>query len=262
MEKGHNIYAGNIRRLVDVHPDAEQITFLDTRFYKRKPEVYYPSVTYVLSYFPKGRFFEDWLKQVGSNAEYIAQKSADEGTQVHNAIEQMIEGKQIDWVDSNGNIKYNLEVWGMILKFVDFWNTYKPKIVASELHIFSDTHKIAGTVDAVVEMNGELWIIDFKTSNSLHTSYELQLSAYAQCWNESFDRKIDKTGILWLKSSKRGPDKQQKSIQGKGWELKTYSRHYDDAFKLFEHVYAMFKEENPDFEPASNKYPTSVKLEL
>ena len=56
--------------------------------------------------------------------------------------------------------------------------------------------------DLIVEMDGERWLLDVKTSNNLHRSYNLQLAAYAKAWEEMFGQKIDRTGILWLKSSK------------------------------------------------------------
>ena len=262
MNQGENINNKNVSRLVDIHPDAKQITFLDTRFYKRQPDVYYPSVTYILSFFPKGKYFETWLKDVGHSSEHIANNAAKEGTQVHNAIEKILDGEEIFWLDEYGTAKYSLEVWNMILKFVEFWTTQKPKLIASEFHIFSDKYKIAGTIDLVLELNDKLWLIDIKTSNSVHTAYELQVAAYAQCWNESVERKIDHTGILWLKSTKHGPDKQQKKIQGRGWELKAFDRDYNEAFQLFECVHTIFNEENKNFEPSIIKTPLSVKLEM
>jgi hypothetical protein len=54
-----------------------------------------------------------------------------------------------------------------------------------------------------------------------HTSYDLQLAAYAVAWNETHDTLVERTGILWLKASTRGEGKGE-SIQGKGWQLKQY----------------------------------------
>ena len=84
----------------------------------------------------------------------------------------------------------------MILKFHDFWSTYKPTLVESEIHLFSDQFIYAGTCDLVLEINGEKWMVDIKTSKSLHTSQELQLAAYSQAWNENFEEKIEHAGIL------------------------------------------------------------------
>ena len=97
IEKNQNLDSTKmVRRIVQPDPTARQITLQDSRFYQRDPETYYPSVTTVLSYFPKGRFFEVWLKEVGMNADIIMRKAGDEGTQVHNAIERYLEGKQVD----------------------------------------------------------------------------------------------------------------------------------------------------------------------
>ena len=149
MNKGENVFK---QKHLILENESRQINFLDQRFYQHKDE-YYPSVTYVLSYFPKGKFFEDWLKDVGHNAEFIARKAADEGTQVHTLAEKYLEGEEITWLDSRGTANYSLKVWQMFLKFVEFWKTVKPKLIASEMHLYSEKHKIAGTCDLVVEIN-------------------------------------------------------------------------------------------------------------
>ena len=38
--------------------------------------------------FPKGKHFEEWLKRVGYNADFIAKKAAGEGTLAHDLCEQ------------------------------------------------------------------------------------------------------------------------------------------------------------------------------
>jgi ATP-dependent exoDNAse (exonuclease V) beta subunit len=68
-------------------------------------------------------------------------------------------------------------VWQMFLRFVDFWEEYNPTLIETEVHLFSDELKVAGTCDLIFELDGktELWIIDFKTSNHLQTTYDLQV---------------------------------------------------------------------------------------
>lgn len=249
-----------INRLVEADPSAKQITILDTRYYRRKPDLYYPSVTYVLSYFPKDKFFESWMKDVGHNADLIMRRAGDEGTQVHQAIERYLEGKEITWIDENGNARYNLTVWKMILRFVDFWQTHKPTLIESEVHLFSDDLKVAGTGDLIVEIDGKLWLLDIKTSNSLHFTYDLQLCVYRKAWSELYDRPIDHTGILWLKASTRGADKTGKKIQGEGWQLKPTEGSYEENLEIFSNLYNIFKAKNPDLKPYSEILPTSVKL--
>jgi hypothetical protein len=110
-------------------------------------------------------------------------------------------------INDAGYSNYSTYVWQMILKFHEFWSTHKPTLLESEIHLFSDEYKFAGTCDLVVEIKGEKWLLDIKTSNSLHTSHELQLAAYAQAWNELYEEKIDRVGIIWLKSTKHKEDK-------------------------------------------------------
>jgi genome maintenance exonuclease 1 len=246
-----------IKRIIEYSEGDKQVNVLDSRFYKRNDK-YYPSVTSVLNYFPKNKFFHEWLKDVGHNADIIASKAASEGTQVHNAIDRFLNGEEIKWIDDNGRAEYSLEVWKMILKFADFWNTHKPELIASEYHLFSDTHEYAGTTDIIVKLNNQVWLLDIKTSNSLHTSYDLQLAAYAVAWNETHNTLIERTGILWLKASTRGEGKKD-AIQGKGWQLKP-SDSIATNFEMFKKIYDIYKLENPEFKPITELLPTSIKL--
>ena len=129
-------------RILEVSDDAKQITLPDSRYYRRNGE-YYPSITYVLGYYPKGKFFEDWLKKVGYSAEYIVKKAGEEGTQVHEMIEEYLEGKEMNFMNQYGNPQYSPDVWQMFLRFVDFLETYNPKLIEAEVHLFSDELKVA-----------------------------------------------------------------------------------------------------------------------
>ena len=258
IEKNANIIKDpKIKRIVEYSEGDRQINILDSRFYKRNNK-YYPSVTSVLNYFPKNKFFHEWLKDVGHNADIIASKAAAEGTQVHNAVESFLQGEEINWLDEYGNAKYSLEVWKMILKFAEFWNIHKPELITAEYHLFSDAHEYAGTADLIVRLNNQVWLLDIKTSNSLHTSYDLQLAAYANAWNETHDVLIERTGIIWLKASTRGEGKKD-AIQGKGWQLKP-SDSIATNFEMFQKIYDIYRLENPDFKPITELLPISVKI--
>jgi len=258
IDKNSNIIKDpKIKRIVEYSSDNKQVNVLDQRFYRRNGK-YYPSVSSILNYFPKNQFFHSWLKDVGHNSEIIANKAAGEGTQVHNAVEAFLNGEELTWIDEYGNAKYNLDVWRMILKFADFWNTHKPELIATEYHLFSDEHEYAGTADLVVKLFDNIWLLDLKTSNSLHTSYDLQLAAYAQAWNETHNEKVTHTGILWVKANTRGEGKGDR-IQGKGWELKMVSD-IESNFKMFKNIQEIYKLENPNSKPMTELLPTSVKI--
>lgn len=259
MDKGQNIiHDKRINRIIKYSEDLKQINIFDQRFYQRNDK-FYPSVSTILNYFPKNKFFHDWLREVGFNSEIIAAKAAEEGTQVHNAIEKLINGEEIKWFSDDGIAKYSLEVWKMILKFNEFWSKYKPKLIATEYHIFSDKYEYAGTIDLIIKLNDEIWLLDIKTSNSLHTTYELQLGAYAAAWNETHDIKVNKTGILWLKAATRTEGKNG-AMQGHGWQVKIIDD-IEKNLEMFNKIYDIYRLENPNDKPVYMQYPTSIKIE-
>ena len=49
-----------------------------------------------------------------------------------------------------------------------------------ETQLFSRKMRLGGTCDMVARINGETWLIDFKTSNGLYKTHEIQLAAYKE----------------------------------------------------------------------------------
>ena len=246
-------------RILEISDDAQQITLPDSRYYRRNGK-YYPSVTYVLGYYPKGKFFENWLKQVGFASDYIVKKAAEEGTQVHELCEAYLNGEELRFLDDKGRPQYNPDVWQMFLRFVEFWETFKPTLIETEVHLFSDILKVAGTCDLIIEINGEIWLLDLKTSNQLQLTYELQTAVYGQCYEECFGKKIDRYGILWLKSSKRKAATGK--MQGKGWEIVESTRTFEENLDIFKTVKRLFDLENPTHSPTFTEFRTIAKRKL
>jgi len=253
------------QRLLEISDDYQQVTMPDSRYYRRNGN-YYPSITHVLGSYPKGKYFEDWLKKVGYSAEWIVKKAAEEGTLVHEMIEDWLNGKEIKFLYDDGNPKMPSHVWQMFLRFVDFWETYNPTLIEAEVHLFSDKIQVAGTCDLVceIEIDGKMerWIIDFKTSNHLQTTYDLQGAIYAQCWEECYGKKIDRVGVLWLKSKSRGEDKKGKRLKGKNWEVYESPRTQEENIEIFNHVKALFDIENPKPTPYTSTFITTSKRKV
>jgi len=261
ITQNDNVNKLAVKKIIEYDGSEKQITFLDTRFYKRKDK-YYPSVTYVLSFIPKSKIFIDWIREKGDESETIVKAAAEKGKQTHGAIERLLEGEEILWINDQGNANYSLEVWQMILKFKEFWEIHKPKLIASEVHTFSDKYEFAGTVDLVLEMNSELWLVDIKTSNYIHPVYHFQTAAYTQAWNECYDTPIVRRGVLWLKSQTRKADKSGKNVQGKGWKLIESPRGFEKDFESFQLFHQVYKHEVDYEEPYFNIFPTSAKLNI
>lgn len=259
IKQGMNLLEQNEKKRLEYNPTLQQINFLDSRVYKRDEGIYYPSVTTILQYMPKNKFFESWLKDVGHNADIIMRKAGKEGTQVHEAAEALVKGEEVSWVDDYGKAKYSQLVWEMILKFYDFWTVHKPELITTEEFTYSDKHKYAGTADLVVRMDGEIWLLDIKTSNSLHKTYDMQLAAYAKSIEETKGIKINRTGIIWLKSQTRTKSDKKGVYQGKGWQIKVVDE-IEKNFDLFLTVYKLYKLDNPNVKPTYKEYPTTLKI--
>jgi siroheme synthase (precorrin-2 oxidase/ferrochelatase) len=246
-------------RILEISDDYQQITLPNSRYYRRNGK-YYPSITHVLSCFPKGKKYEEWLKNMGRSADYIVKKAAEDGTKVHEMVEQYLNGKPLNFLDKNNNPKYEPEIWKMFLKFVEFWETYNPKLIETEVHLFSDELEVAGTCDLICEIEGKTWLIDLKTSNMMHETYPIQTSVYGQCYKECYGVDIENYGILWLKSTKRKLNKEKMS--GKGWEMVLPERSQEENLEIFKTVKTLFHLIYPNDIPEFTTFKTNVKRNL
>ncbi len=64
-----------------------------------------------------------------------------------------------------------------VKSFLDWRNTVKLEVIAAETTVFSEIHGYAGTVDLICRIDGQPYIVDFKTSKYVWKEYELQISA-------------------------------------------------------------------------------------
>lgn len=92
------------------------------------------------------------------------------GSSIHSYIDKMSKG--IVSVPPNENIA------GYINSFRQFVNDWNPIFHENEATVFSNTWGYAGTMDALVEINGRLHILDFKTGKRVYPEAALQMSAY------------------------------------------------------------------------------------
>jgi hypothetical protein len=245
-----------------IDEDANQLNILDERYYqsRKNKDVYYPGVTTILDAYYKGYGYSEWLKQVGYNADEIVKKAAEQGSNVHEMIENYLKGFEINW-EFEGKQLYTLNEWKMFCKFIEFFETYKLEILAIEFVFCNEDLGFGGCIDLICRINDQIWLIDHKTSNYIHKTHELQISAYRTAWNAlNLQYEIQRSGILWLNAATRGADKQGKKIQGKGWQLKEFGRNFQEAFRLFEHTQAIWIEEHPNYKPKNQIYPASFKL--
>ena len=164
------------------------------RFYVTSDGNHYPSITTILAQ-QENLGLEAWKAKVGeAEAKRISQESAHIGTAVHQMAEFYL---------SNYIIKLKNEE----KKIVDTFNRLRfllgniNNIVGLEIPLFSDLLRVAGTTDCIAEYNGQLSIIDFKTSRKPKKEewiddYYMQTFAYKLMFEEMTGIEIQQIVIL------------------------------------------------------------------
>jgi len=143
----------------------------------------YPSITTVLSILSKQAIME-WRKRVGEEeANKISRQAATRGTAVHSLAEDYLNNNE-DW--SKGAMPANLASFNDIRPILD---KHIDNIWMQEQFLYSDKLKCAGQVDCIAEFDGQLSIVDFKTSRRVKkkeniTSYFIQMAFYAAAFYE------------------------------------------------------------------------------
>jgi len=161
----------------------------NVRYYKT-PIASYPSVTSVIS-FVNGHKFVEWRKRVGNEeANRKTKHATTRGTRLHRLLEVYIQNGDYKALD-----EYKIPLIQMMFKAAkSSLDTRLDNIYQQETPMFSDKLCLAGTVDLICEVDGELAIVDFKTSakekpEEWLEDYFVQLSAYWAMFSE-------KTGIV------------------------------------------------------------------
>jgi hypothetical protein len=227
-----------------------KIEYADSRFYKLNDQTYIPSVTTVLSVYPKDYYFYEWLKNNGSNSDILRDAAAESGSKVHNALEQLLKGQEIN------HEGYSLEEWEMINKGVEFFTRYKFTNIRTEDNYVTEKCAWAGTIDFIGELNGEVWMIDFKTSNYVSEIHYLQLLAYKQL-AQICGVKIDRMGVFHLKAATRT----EKDMQGKGWQvIEVTEKMEQELIPIWKATLTMFNHKMANIMPSIKSFKTKLKL--
>ena len=176
------------------HLFGEQLERIDSpngrRYLIEGTETYLPSVTTVLSMISKPGI-DKWRKRVGEEAADRKSKHAStRGTRLHTTFEHYLNNDDVSALDE---IKVPL-IKLMFGAAKSKLSAHIDNIYQQETQMFSTRLGVAGTVDLICEFDGELAVVDFKTSEKVKPqkyleNYFVQLSAYWAMFSE-------KTGLV------------------------------------------------------------------
>jgi len=259
------------KEIREIENGVMRITTVDERWYSRPVNdkvtglptyEFLPSVTWICESYPKGVAFYKYLANKFSwdEAEALKKAAGERGSKVHHATELIEDGAEISIdakVWSSGTEKeedLTLEEYEALMSFTTWLDTAKPELLCKEITIFGDGY--AGTVDRIYRFqNGDIYIVDLKTSNYIWPSHIIQLSAYSHAdinYRKLGIKKAEwdnrKLGILQL------GNKRAKA----GYKF----TNINDQFDLFLHAKAIWAYENPDAKPKQRDYPLSIKSEF
>ena len=162
------------------------------RTYKTPEGKSYPSITTVLSSYNKKAIYE-WRQRVGEQeANRISKAASGRGTKLHNVVEKYL-------LNEMSELKMQTmmpDTKELFLKVKPFLDNHIGDIYGIEQALYSDRLQIAGRCDCIAEWEGELSIVDWKTSTRVKEknyiqNYFMQCSAYAEMFEERTGKPIN-----------------------------------------------------------------------
>jgi hypothetical protein len=111
----------------------------------------------------------DWLKRI---PDYARDASADLGSAVHAAAEGIARGQ-------SGPVAEDVAPFVAAYRR-DFLDVFHPRFIAVEAMVCSERYEYGGTADAFAEIDGEVWLLDYKTGAGVYPDTALQLAGLAR----------------------------------------------------------------------------------
>lgn len=215
---------------------------------------YFPGVTTILDEAaPVPYELKQWfIKNSQEDIQSKKEEALGFGSKMHDAYEKLASGFELNLKENYRNTREKKH----LASFVNWFNMYKPTVLNVE---FTVAYKgtlpagqpfcYAGTSDLLCIIEGETYLVDYKTSSAIRQSYEWQLRAYREA-AELMGIHIDKTAIL--RTGTRHKD---------GFEFKIV----DAPFSIFTNIYSTYlalhngKIPPP---PEIDVYPDTLKLDI
>ena len=169
--------------LGDVELEKKEINGI--RYYHLPDDQWVPSITSVTSFYNR-QIFVEWRKRVGvEKANAITKRATTRGTDFHQVCQDYLENKELVWDNYQPLTKF---MFSYAKPYLDKINN----IHAIERTLYSEYLGLAGRVDCIAEYDGELAIIDFKTSDKIKPeewieNYFVQETFYAAAYYEMTD---------------------------------------------------------------------------
>ena len=195
------------------------------RIYRTPEGEEYPSVTSVFEVLDHS-YLDRWRERVGIvEAERISKEATDNGTKIHSMCEDYLNNA----FDAS---KYNPMMLDAFIPLAQELSDHVENVHSTELMMYSDRLRVAGTTDLIAEYDGVRSIIDFKTARRAKRrsdipSYFMQGAAYAAMAYEKLGIPLRQIVILML-------------VQGEG--MLVFKERVEDHLPAFIRTRRLYKE--------------------
>lgn len=231
-------------------------------------EVFLPSFTTIYGNTEPMPFIPKWRGKVGNlEADIISEVAKQKGSNIHNAVDLLLKGHAIVFVNLKTNnvtdseikefrkkhkrpvhILYSQEEMIQVTRYKRILDLIKPIVVDSEQHLFNFKECYAGTRDqkwliekdiavkvtkkTTIELKAGMYVVDLKTGKHFDDKYaSTQLSAYAEADPET-DKIVGGIGIDLNNDRSSGVDGFKLMVKTRE-ELAPYFEHFKDLKRIF-----------------------------
>ena len=117
------------------------------------------------------------------------------GSDAHDWLERYVKAQIL--FTATPEMPENPPVLAAVQSYLDWEKTRQYiKYIHSERRVYSKRLMYSGTVDLVMEVNGEIIVADFKTSKGIYPEYMIQSAAYAKGLEEELGIEVAKIAVI------------------------------------------------------------------
>jgi hypothetical protein len=208
-----------------------------------------PRVTSVISTMIHEDGLMYWSNKLGFNHKSYKQvmnEALDYGTKTHHGIEIFLKENRIE----------ETAPYFSITAFIQWWNNLVSnnivQVIGQEVPVVCEYY--GGTYDLLLSINGELWLIDFKTSNHITYKYFLQLAAYNRVLRD--EQHMNLRGVCILQLSKTNPSFNEYALNFLNPFHKDYIDNSERTFMSLLYAYYHINYMEGEFKHVLEKEPT------
>jgi len=212
--------------------------------YKNKAGKIVPSVTTVIKNigWSTGMLmaWQNRLWEQGKDPRKASKEACDIGTLTHELIEHWIFGQDEYEPEEGVTNQMIIDASDGLNKYIKWSEDNNVEYLESEIRVVSEEYQYGGTADCIAKIDGEIVLIDFKTSKGVYDSHLVQLGAYKNVIEEQTGYKIDRCMVVRIAKGElaEGEERIQphyipNEIIETGWDTFKVARDLHEKNKVF-----------------------------